>query len=68
MSQRCQQETHAPQQIVKLFDHLVGAGEQRGWQGETEGFRGLKVDYQFKFCRLFDREFPGVSALEYLST
>jgi hypothetical protein len=22
-------ETHAPQQMVRLFDHLVGAGEQK---------------------------------------
>jgi hypothetical protein len=27
MSQMCQQETHAPQRLVALFDHLVGAGD-----------------------------------------
>lgn len=24
-----------PQQTVSLFDHLVGAGEKRGWRGKT---------------------------------
>ncbi len=34
----CQQRIHTPQQIVSLFDHLVGAGEERGWNREAERF------------------------------
>jgi hypothetical protein len=34
MSVNCQERTHAPQQ---LFDHLVGAGEKRGWDGKADG-------------------------------
>jgi hypothetical protein len=33
-----------PQQIATLFDHLVGAGQQRGWNGETKRRGGLEVD------------------------
>jgi hypothetical protein len=31
--------------ITVLFDHLVGAREERGWDSEAERFRGLEVDH-----------------------
>ena len=30
----------APQQIATLFDHLVGAGEKRRWDGDTKRLGG----------------------------
>ena len=33
MSEKCQQETYAPQQIAKLFDQFIGGGEQ--WLSEA---------------------------------
>jgi hypothetical protein len=34
-----------------LFDHLVGAGEQRRWHGEAKHLCGLEIDYQLIFGR-----------------
>ena len=37
----------APQYRTSLFDHLVGAHEQRRWHSEAESSGGFEVDYQF---------------------
>jgi hypothetical protein len=31
-----------------LFDHLVGAGEQRKWNDETEPLSGFKIESHLK--------------------
>jgi hypothetical protein len=41
--------THAPQQITSLFDHLVGAVEQRERHGEAECLGGLEIDRNLEF-------------------
>src|SRR5262245_17765052 len=41
-------------QSIGLFDHLVGAGEQRRRDGEAECIDCLLVDGQLKFDRLLD--------------
>jgi hypothetical protein len=48
----------------KLFDHLVGAGEQRRGQGEGEGFRRLQVDQQFEFSGLINRNVARLRTFE----
>jgi len=40
---------------ASLFDHLISAGEQRGWHLETERLRGLEVDHQLELGRVYDR-------------
>ena len=39
---------YAPNLRAVLLDHLVGAGEMRGWNGEAERPGGLKVDDQLE--------------------
>jgi hypothetical protein len=60
----CQEATYAPQQTAPLFDHLVGAGEQRWRHGEAERPGGLGIDDQFELTRLHDRQVRGLRALE----
>jgi len=43
--------------------HLVGGGEQRLWNGESERFGGLEIENQLEFGRLYDRKIGGFSPL-----
>src|SRR6266498_4461948 len=57
-------QTHAAQQTTLLFDHLIGAGEQRRWHLEAESLSGLEVDDQFVLGRRLDRQVGGFLPLE----
>jgi hypothetical protein len=50
------------------FDHLIGAGEQRGRHGETERFRRLEIDYQFQPGALLNRDVSRLRTLEDFSS
>jgi hypothetical protein len=56
MAAKGQIQTHAPQQIVALFDHLIGAGEQRIRHGNTKLLGGFEVDHKPVLGRLLERQ------------
>src|SRR5262245_38073560 len=66
MAPLCQEETRAPQQNADLFDHLVGTGEQRCGQIESERPGGLKVNKHLEFGWLLNWKIGGFCTLENL--
>src|SRR5262249_21595003 len=57
---------HAPQLIAALFDHLVGAGDDRSRYGDAQQLRGCEIDDKFKLRRLLDRQFTRFRAAKNL--
>jgi hypothetical protein len=41
--------SNVPAQKPYLLNQLIGTGQQRGWDGETDGFGRLDVDDELKF-------------------
>src|SRR5262245_57445138 len=50
--------------IVRLFDHHVGAGKYCWRNCEAEGLRGLEIDHQLKFVRSLHWQVGGLLSLE----
>ena len=50
----------------RLFDHLVGAGEQHRRNGQAERSSGDKVHNQIKLSRLLDRQVGGLRSAQNL--
>ena len=48
------------------FDHLVGAGEERGWDREAERVRCSLIDGEPEALRLLNRQVSGFCTLQYL--
>src|SRR6478736_3242095 len=47
-----------------LFDDLIGAAEQHGWNFEPKRLRCLEIDHKLEFGRLLHRQVGGPLALE----
>src|SRR5437763_11808125 len=58
------EETHAPQQTITLFYHLVGAGEHDRRHLEAERLGGLEVEHRLVFGRRLHRQVSRLLALE----
>src|SRR5436309_3033615 len=50
--------------LAHLLDHLVGADEQRRWQGKSERIGRLEVDHQLVFHRRLHRQVCRLLAFE----
>src|SRR2546429_8677750 len=50
--------------LAALFDHLVSAAKQRGWQLETKSLGGLEVDDQFEFSLLVKGDVSRIGTFE----
>src|SRR6516164_7894511 len=54
----------APACLAHSLDHLIGAGEDRWRDRQTQRVRRFQVDDQLEFGRLLDRQVGGLLALE----
>src|SRR6266576_1026111 len=50
--------------MPRLFDHLVGCGEQFVWDGDSERLGGLEVDHQLEFGGFLNWQLSWVRTLE----
>jgi hypothetical protein len=47
-------------QQAKIFDYLVGAGEERGSEGQLDFFRGFRIDDKLESVRGLHRQVCGL--------
>src|SRR5262245_58565297 len=55
------------QQLMRLFDHLVGEGEQPVWNGKSQRLGRLEVDHPLEPRQLLDRQVVRLFAFENLA-
>ena len=64
----CQEATYAPEQTAPLFDHLVGAQQERLRDRQAERLGGRKIDDKLESGRLLNRDIAGLRTAQILST
>jgi hypothetical protein len=51
-----------------LLNHLIGSQQQRGWDGEPEGFGGFEVDNQLELGGLLNGKVARLCTLRIFPT
>src|SRR5262249_22255541 len=64
MSALCEKQTFCAAVKTSLFDDLVGGGEQRLRNIETERFGGFEIDHELEFGWLLDWKVRGLRSLK----
>src|SRR5262249_15661122 len=64
MSALCEKQTFCAAVESSLFDYLVGGGEQRLRNIETERFGGFEIDDELEFGWLLDWKVRGLRSLQ----
>jgi hypothetical protein len=59
-----QKRTRAPQRTASLFDHIVGAREQRSRNDRADRLRGFEIDDELELRGLLHRKIGGFTAFE----
>jgi hypothetical protein len=63
-SEKCQQQTHAPQETYPYSITSSARASSVGGTVMLRGLRGLEIDDQLEFGRLHNRQVGGLSAFE----
>src|SRR5947207_13131160 len=60
----CHNRTYTLQTNLQLFDHLIGAGEERRGNVDADRLGGFQIDHEIELGCLLDRQLAGLIVSE----